>query len=160
MIFVTVGFHDQPFTRLIEKMEEIAGRISEEVIIQKGCTEFKTSHATSFDFLPSDEEYMELFKRARIIVAHAGAGTILNSLVHGKRTIMVPRLRRHGEHVNDHQLELSNALKDRRLITVIQDVDQLERTLTESEDDPVVNMEPDDSLSRFIRKRMKELVQS
>lgn len=157
MIFVTVGFHDQPFTRLIAKMDEIAGRIGEEVIIQKGCTEFKTIYATSFDFLPSDEEYMELFKKARVIVSHAGAGTVLNSLVHGKRTILVPRLRRYGEHVNDHQIELSDALKDRRLITVIQEVDQLERVLTESEDDSVANVELDDALSRYVKKRMKEL---
>lgn len=157
MIFVTVGFHDQPFTRLIAKMDEIAGRIGEEVIIQKGCTEFKTIYATSFDFLPSDEEYMELFKKARVIVSHAGAGTVLNSLVHGKRTILVPRLRRYGEHVNDHQIELSDALKDRRLITVIQEVDQLERVLTESEDDSVANVELDDTLSRYVKKRMKEL---
>jgi beta-1,4-N-acetylglucosaminyltransferase len=157
MIFVTVGFHDQPFDRLIAKMDEIAGRISEEVIIQKGCTDFNTSHATSFDFIPSDEEYMEFFKKARVIVSHAGAGTVLNSLVHGKRTILVPRLRRYGEHLNDHQLELSDALKDRRLITVVQDVDQLERVLAESEDDSVVHMELDDSLSRFVKERVKEL---
>jgi beta-1,4-N-acetylglucosaminyltransferase len=157
MIFVTVGFHDQPFTRLIAKMDEIAGRTGEEVIIQKGCTEFKTTYATSFDFLPSDEEYMELFKKARVIVSHAGAGTVLNSLVHGKRTILVPRLRRYGEHVNDHQIELSDALKDRRLITVIQEVDQLERLLMESEDDSIANVELDDALSRYVKKRMKEL---
>lgn len=157
MIFVTVGFHDQPFTRLIAKMDEIAGRIGEEVIIQKGHTEFITLNAASFDFLPSDEEYMELFKKARIIVSHAGAGTILNSLIHGKKTIILPRLRRYGEHVNDHQLGLSDALKDRRLITVIQEVDQLERVLTESEDDSVANVELDDTLSRYVKKRMKEL---
>ncbi|RKY56218.1 MAG: beta-1,4-galactosyltransferase, partial [Candidatus Neomarinimicrobiota bacterium] len=38
MIFVTVGSHYKGFERLVEKMDEIAGKIEEEVIMQIGYT--------------------------------------------------------------------------------------------------------------------------
>jgi len=40
MIFVTVGTHDQGFERLVKKMDEIAGQIDEEVVIQVGYTDY------------------------------------------------------------------------------------------------------------------------
>ena len=160
MIFVTVGFHEQAFARLVAKMDDIAGRIDEEVIIQKGNTPYETKNASSFDFLPSDEEYMEILMGARIIVSHGGAGTILNSLIHGKRTVVVPRLRKYGEHVNDHQLELSDALKEKGLITVVEDVNQLEEILSEDYEESFVGGRPDDSLSRFIGDKIVELTGS
>ena len=41
MIFVTVGTHDQGFKRLVKKMDEIAGQIDEEVVMQIGSTDYK-----------------------------------------------------------------------------------------------------------------------
>lgn len=43
MIFVTVGTHEQPFNRLIQKVDELKkdGVITEDVIIQTG---FSTSY--------------------------------------------------------------------------------------------------------------------
>ena len=38
MIFVTVGMHTAGFERLVKKMDEIAGKIDEEVIMQIGGT--------------------------------------------------------------------------------------------------------------------------
>ena len=41
MIFVTVGTHEQPFNRLIQKVDELKrdGIIKDDVIIQTGCKE-------------------------------------------------------------------------------------------------------------------------
>ena len=40
MIFVTVGTHEQPFNRLIKKIDDLVanGSIQEEVIIAKKCS--------------------------------------------------------------------------------------------------------------------------
>lgn len=43
MIFVTVGTHEQPFNRLIKKIDELKknGIITEEVIIQTGFSTYE-----------------------------------------------------------------------------------------------------------------------
>ena len=157
IIFVTVGWHNQPFFRLVEKMDEIAGRLDEEVIIQRGHTNFETENATSFDFLPSDQEYLEYFKKARIVVCHAGAGTLLNSLSFGKTTIVIPRLRKYDEHINDHQLELVGALKVKKGLTVVLDVGGLEAAIRDANTNSVLPIESDLSLCKFIRKSLEDL---
>lgn len=157
---MTVGWHNQPFLRLVNKMDEIAGRTDEEVIIQKGHTDFETKNAVSFDFLPSDEKYLEYFKRARIVVCHAGAGTLLNSLSFGKTTIVMPRLRKYDEHINDHQLELVGALKVKTGLTVVLEVDALEEALANADTDSTSPIESDLSLCKYIRKCLQDLTGS
>lgn len=46
MIFVTVGTHEQPFNRLVKKMDELKkeGIITEEVIIQTGFSTYKPQY--------------------------------------------------------------------------------------------------------------------
>jgi UDP-N-acetylglucosamine transferase subunit ALG13 len=58
-------------------------------------------------------ELVERMRAADVVVCHGGGGAIRDALKLGHRPIVVPRLARHGEHVNDHQLELVEALGDR-----------------------------------------------
>lgn len=46
MIFVTVGTHEQPFNRLIEKMDELveSGKIKEKVVVQYGFSTYEAKH--------------------------------------------------------------------------------------------------------------------
>ena len=46
MIFVTVGTHEQPFNRLIQKVDELKrdGVIKDDVIIQTGFSTYKTKY--------------------------------------------------------------------------------------------------------------------
>ncbi len=50
---------------------------------------------------------------ADAIVCHAGSGTLRDALRMGHTPVVVPRRAVHGEHVNDHQLELVEALGER-----------------------------------------------
>ena len=72
-------------------MDRIASRIREEVVIQKGSTAVATKHAESIAY-PTNEQMESYFRRARIVVGHAGAGTIINALSHGKPVVVMPRL--------------------------------------------------------------------
>ena len=104
MILVTCGTQQQQFTRLFEYVEQL--NIDDEVIMQLGHTQFNTRHQ-SYDFLTSFEEDI---KRADIIITHGGVGTIMNGLLNNKKVIVVPRLSKYNEHVDDHQLEITNKL--------------------------------------------------
>lgn len=109
MILVTVGTHDQGFNRLVQAMDDVAASLNERVVIQRGSSSYEPQHAEHFKFT-TRKKIEQLTQQARIIVAHAAAGSALVTLLNKKPLIVVPRLQRFGEHVDDHQLQLANAL--------------------------------------------------
>ncbi len=111
MIFVTVGLHNQGFDRLIKKMDEIAGTIDEDVIMQIGHTNYTPKNATYFRFKDDFSEIVNLNKNARLVVCHGGAGSIIAALEQKTPVIAVPRLKKFREHLNDHQFEISPGLE-------------------------------------------------
>jgi beta-1,4-N-acetylglucosaminyltransferase len=128
LILVTVGQHTQGFPRLIRRMDEIAGRIQEEMIMQIGSTVYLPRNAHWFRFADYDE-MKRLNKEARVVVTHAGAGSIITALKAGAAIVVVPRLSRYGEVIDDHQLELVEALSSNGRVTAVGDVGELESIL-------------------------------
>ena len=127
MIFVTVGMHTKGFDRLVKKMDEIAGNIDEEVIIQTGGTSFKPQSAKWFDFT-TEEEIKELCRKASVVVTHA-AMSILDAWEQGKPVVVVPRLKKYGEAIDDHQLYLVRELENEGKVTAVYNVEKLEEAL-------------------------------
>ncbi len=128
LIFVTVGSHYQGFDRLIKKMDEIAAKIDEEIIMQIGSTKYKPVNAEYFEFA----EYSKMKKLnqdARIVISHAGVGSILTALEMKTHLIIVPRLKRYEEVSDDHQLEIAKELLDSQNITVLFDIKDIEDSL-------------------------------
>lgn len=125
MIFVTVGTHYQGFERLIKKMDEIAGRIDDEVIMQIGFTQYEPKNAKWFRFAEY-EKMLELINESDVVICHGGAGTLLDSLRFNKPIIIVPRLKKFGEVYDDHELELAEALESARKAITVYDVEKLE----------------------------------
>lgn len=107
MIFVVLGTHELPFTRLLKAVEEevIKGNIREEVIVQAGHTEYKSKHLKMIDFM-SYKEMESYYQEASCIISHGGTGSITLGVKMGKRLIAAPRLIKFGEHNDDHQLEI------------------------------------------------------
>jgi beta-1,4-N-acetylglucosaminyltransferase len=128
MILVTVGTHILGFERLVRKMDDIAGKIDEEVIIQIGYTSYKPKHAKFFDFL-SYQEMDRMISEARVIVTHGGAGTILSALALGKTVVSVPRLKEYNEVYVDHQLDLVYMLANQKRIIAVYNLEVLEKVL-------------------------------
>ncbi len=128
MILVTVGTHVRGFDRLVRKMDDIASKIDEEVIIQIGNTEYKPVHAKYFLF-KSYQEMEQLIKDSRVIVCHGGAGTILLALKQGKTVISVPRLKEYNEVLVDHQLDLVYTLANEKRIIAVYNLELLEKVL-------------------------------
>jgi len=127
LILVTVGLM-YGFERLVKEMDGIAGRIDEAVIMQIGETTYKPKNARYFRFT-SNEDIDRLYGNARVVACHAGVGSILTALEHGKPVIAVPRRKKYGEHVDDHQLEIARELEKEGRITVVCDVWDLEKVL-------------------------------
>jgi len=129
MIFVTVGTHTQGFERLVKGMDEVAARLDEEIVMQIGNTKYEPKNATFFRFETTDR-IEELHRKARAIVTHAGAGSIINALNFGKPVIVVPRMKGLGEHIDDHQLELARKLEEEGKITAVYEIEGLDDAIS------------------------------
>jgi UDP-N-acetylglucosamine transferase subunit ALG13 len=64
-----------------------------------------------------------------ILITHGGAGTMVDGVKLRKKVVAVPRLARYGEHVDDHQLELTARLHEMNLLCACPDVEQLPEAL-------------------------------
>ncbi len=52
-----------------------------------------------------------------MVICHAGSGTLLYVLHSEKTPVVMPRQKKYGEHIDDHQMELSQVLaKEGRVI--------------------------------------------
>lgn len=127
LIFVIVGTM-YGFPRLIKEMDEIAKDIDEDVIMQIGETIYEPKNAKYFRFT-SNGELAKLYNDARIVVCHSGVGTILTALEYGKIVVVVPRLKIYGEHIDDHQLEITKELEKEAMINAVYDINNLRNML-------------------------------
>jgi len=123
MILVTVGTHTQPFDRLIKVMDEVAADLDEQVNIQYGCSTYKLRFAEGFAWT-TGQKMEEITEQARVVVAHAAAGAIIMSLKHKKPMIIVPRLRRYGEVIDDHQTQLAAAMANDGRAIALEQIDK------------------------------------
>jgi len=115
MIFATIGTHCQ-FDRLVKVLDKIRFKADEFVVIQLTEDSYKPQYALWCTQLNASE-LDQFYKGARIIISHAGAGAIITALKYKKPIIVVPRQKRFGEHVDDHQLELARELSKEGLVT-------------------------------------------
>ncbi len=124
MIYATVGTMYLDFPRLIHACDAIAESTDERVVVQIGMSRAIPRFAEYFAFKPRGE-ILALQEAARVIVSHAGIGSSVDGLQAGRPLILVPRLARHGEHNNDHQVQLAEALHRRGLARMIADTAEL-----------------------------------
>lgn len=124
MIYVTLGTMFLDFDRLVHGADAVAAQTGEQVLVQVGMSKVRPVHSAWFDFLPR-EEVLEIQRHARVIVGHAGIGTALDALSVGRPFLVVPRLKRFNEHMNDHQLEIADAIERRGWGRKIMDMDEL-----------------------------------
>jgi len=106
VIFLTTGTQ-LPFDRLVRAVDDWAdtaqpaGGIVAQVMPAPRAPYVPRNFRTRARLKP--EEYAAIFAKADLIVSHAGMGTILTALTHGKRICIMPRQLCFGEHRNDHQ---------------------------------------------------------
>lgn len=132
MILVLLGTQNNSFHRLLEEIEKNIdnGNIKDKVVVQAGFTKYESSKMEIFDMIPQ-EELNKLIKESDLVISHGGVGSIMSAVKMGKKVIAVPRLKKYGEHVNDHQLEIIETFKKQGIIIGINNVEELSQALTD-----------------------------
>lgn len=124
MILLTVGTQ-LPFDRLVTAMDAWAAEHpDEEVRAQIGPSPLRPRHLLWQHFLPPDE--MEALTHAsRLVVAHAGMGSVLTSLRFCRPLVLLPRKASLGEHRNEHQLATAERLANTPGVRIAWEVEDL-----------------------------------
>lgn len=130
MILVTLGTQDKSFKRLLVAIEKVItdGNISDEVVVQAGCTKYESDKMKIFDFM-NQEEFNELITKCDLVITHAGVGTILNALKLNKKVIVAARLKKYKEHTNDHQVQIIKRLAKDGYVLELSDFNDLSKVL-------------------------------
>lgn len=120
--FVAVGTHSQPFTRLLA----IVSRAIDEGVLpgplraQLGSAAWSAPGAEVSPHMSRDELEAAM-DSAAVVICHGGAGIISSALAAGHRPIVVPRRAALGEHVDDHQYQLTRKLAEWGLVVPVEE---------------------------------------
>lgn len=137
MIFVTLGANPHPFTRLARKVDEMVGNgeIMEEVIMQLGTTPYKPAHIRNYKkFFETGAggEHEKILHNCSIMISHAGLGNIMQARKFKKPIIVVPRRKKYGEHIDDHQSEIARYMERRGMCIAVYDLKNLKEKIIEA----------------------------
>lgn len=135
MILVTVGTQKFQMDRLLKAVDALAcsGALDETFFIQSGHSTYAPEHCQYASFLKK-EEMEEKMDQCSVLLSHAGVGTILMGLKRGKKVIVVPRLQKFGEHVDDHQIEIAESFAKAGYIRMVRDTDTLAEEINRCKD--------------------------
>jgi len=163
---VTVGTDHHPFHRLIEWIDrwlEDGGAQLVQCTIQGG-TSWRGRHGSFHDFL-SYQEVQAAMGQALAVVCQGGPGTIMECRALAQVPIVVPRLRRLGEAVDDHQVAFARRLAEAGEIHLAETEAELRKLLDRVLVEPgafrgqLARRQGDEAVRRF-QELVNELVSS
>lgn len=116
MIVVTLGTIPFPFERAIKWVHELikTGLISESVFLQHGTSEVAAlvdNPLVTTSTVVESYKLIELIDQARLVISHAGQGSTRLLADRGASFILVPRLAKYGEHIDNHQLLFAKSVE-------------------------------------------------
>ena len=134
LIFVTLGSQNFQFNRLLIEIDRLIeeGKITEKVFAQTGYSDYKPKNYKFNKFLNRDE-FNDIMSKCDKVITHGGTGAIIGAIKKRKKVIAIPRLSEFGEHVDDHQLQITKQFSDMNLSRSINKIDELEECLVEIE---------------------------
>lgn len=155
MIFVTIGTHTDQFDRLVKRIDEIAPKIKEEIIVQRGFTKYTPKNVKYFDFTDNINDY---YKKARIVIVQSATSLIEFILKYGKPVITVPREAKYKEHINDHQVEFAEYFAKKANVLMIRNMKDLTPELLKKYNKkPKINLDGLHNLQEKIRKAIDKI---
>ncbi len=121
---VTLGSELWPFDRAVSRLLDLLPDV--DITWQTGTTEAMYRGQRLPQWVPANELRSSI-READVVIAHAGVGSALVALDEGKIPILLPRLSRHQEMIDDHQVEFGRLMAEKGLAITI-DPSELERT--------------------------------
>jgi glycosyl transferase cpsG(V) len=147
MIFVTVGTHEQQFDRLLKEVDRLKKEnlIQDEVFIQTGYSNYVPKYC-KWEKIISFEKMNQLIEASDIIITHGGPATFMGVIAKGKVPIVVPRQKKFGEHVNDHQMDFVEKVLNIYNLTVITNINDLMACISKTNEQQSTDLKTNNNL--------------
>lgn len=129
ILFIT-GTTEYPFERLLRKADEIAPHFQDRFLLQTGPFDFTARNCDTFGLVGYDQ-LMERYRACDLVVSHTSSGPLIYASRFERPIIAIPRRKRMGEALADHQVETAAALKrvEEPMRMVLDEVDGLEEAV-------------------------------
>ena len=120
MILVLLGTQNNSFVRLLKAIQENIDKkvITDEVVVQAGFTKFDSKDMKIFGLIDK-KKLSKLQDKADLIITHG---------------VVVPRLKKYNEHVNDHQIQIAEKFEKNGYVRSVTDLDKLGDTIKSMKD--------------------------
>ena len=134
MIFVSLGTQKFQFNRLLKAMDDLKGKgiINDTVLAQRGNSDYIPKNYKSTAFMDK-EEFLKNIQDCSLMICHSGVGTIISGLDYEKKIIVMPRLAKYKEHVDDHQVEIARIFEKQGYILMADKEEQLYEKIRQAE---------------------------
>ena len=132
-LFVPLGTQKFPFNRLIKALNALVEKgvfKPEEIVMQSSIYEIEPKF-THYELIPASN-FEELIEKAELVITHSGVNSIISCMKRTKPLIIVPRLKKYGEHVDNHQVEIAQLMKQKFDVIVVEDMNDLEGAIKEA----------------------------
>lgn len=130
MIFVTLGSQKFQFNRLLKELDRLVknGTIKEEIFAQTGYSDYIPQNYNFKNFLDRDE-FSKVMNKCDKVITHGGTGAIIGAIKKNKKVITIPREKRYGEHVDNHQIQICSTFDSLNLVKVVFNINNLSEIL-------------------------------
>lgn len=131
-LFVPLGTQKFPFNRLIVALNELVEKglyKPDEIVMQSAVYEVKPKFM-HYEMIPSSQ-FEELIDKAEVVITHSGVNSIISCMKRKKPLIIVPRLKKYGEHVDNHQMEIARLMSRKFGVIVVEDMSKLANAIEE-----------------------------
>ncbi len=122
MIFVTVGIGGSD--GIVRKVDDIASKSKEKFFVVLGEKRYVNYIPKYCKWVYSVPSIIPYVRKARLVIAHGGAGTIFECLKNGSRIITIAK-----KHTDNHQTDIVNELSERGYIIRCESLDALEKCI-------------------------------
>ncbi len=131
LIFITLGSQKFQFNRVLKEVDKLIekGVIKEQVYAQIGYSDYKPKNYSYENFVDRNT-FSKFMDNCDLLITHGGTGAIITGVKKEKKVIAIPRLKKYGEHVDDHKLDIVSQFKDMGFIYAVYDVQELGEALT------------------------------
>ena len=133
MIFAVAGSQKFQFSRLFQMLDKMveAHLIQDEIFAQIGCSDYRPQNYKYASFLKKND-FENCIHNCDLLITHGGVATIVSGLKEDKPVIVVPRLAKYGEHVDNHQKQIADIFKEQNFVMVCSERDPLKSLIQEA----------------------------
>jgi UDP-N-acetylglucosamine transferase subunit ALG13 len=153
MLLITVGAENYQFNALMHWIELLINHqlINEEVLVQYGSSTYLPDGVKAYRKL-SEQEFSNFVDKASLIISHCDEG--IAQLLEDKDTpyVLVPRLQRFREYIDNHQMEVADDF-ERRGIAIARSPGDLVKFIKFQQTSEVIPKVDETQLCEYLKKR-------